>query len=433
MKDDNPFSRESLNEIFKISPIYPDRILSRENHTLEFKESFHSSNLSKYIKTTAAFANSRGGYFVFGVADNPRLLKGLTPESIQSIENFDAKDITEFFNSCLSPEISWDWRLHEVDEKNFLILYISQASEKPVICVKNHGKDIKEGDIFYRYRGRSERIRYPELRSLLDQNRKQEQLSWMRLLKDIAKIGVRDSFIFDIKSGKTSGPGGAFVIDEDLLKHVSFIREGEFSEVSGRPTLKLIGSVETARGTILTGGARKIVKTRSLDVADIVYAALREEEVHEPTDYIKQICSGTSGFLPVFYFMKRASISTEECIEMLNGLKVRTQAKIYLTRRLEEKRTGFTPISASDGTKNEILQKLREEKIEHEIPEDEALVCLQVIRGLHREEIIAHSLYLRNLLVALFDKHYTGTAQLADRLRRAICWIDQALYMPNGF
>ncbi len=35
-----PFSQEALNEIFKISPKDPERVISRESSSLEFKESF---------------------------------------------------------------------------------------------------------------------------------------------------------------------------------------------------------------------------------------------------------------------------------------------------------------------------------------------------------------------------------------------------------
>lgn len=36
----NPFTRDELNRIFAVSPKHPDRLISRENNRLEFKEAF---------------------------------------------------------------------------------------------------------------------------------------------------------------------------------------------------------------------------------------------------------------------------------------------------------------------------------------------------------------------------------------------------------
>ena len=47
--------------------------MSRESTWLEFKESYGFASLGKYLKSFAAYANTRGGYIVFGVANNPHL------------------------------------------------------------------------------------------------------------------------------------------------------------------------------------------------------------------------------------------------------------------------------------------------------------------------------------------------------------------------
>jgi len=75
MDDSKPFSQETLNEIFKISPHKPDRVISRECSWLEFKESFGWASIPKYMRTFAAFANAKCGYIVFGIANRPHILK----------------------------------------------------------------------------------------------------------------------------------------------------------------------------------------------------------------------------------------------------------------------------------------------------------------------------------------------------------------------
>lgn len=47
MSDNKPFSQKDLNEIFKISPLDPERVISRESSSLEFKESFGWASLPK--------------------------------------------------------------------------------------------------------------------------------------------------------------------------------------------------------------------------------------------------------------------------------------------------------------------------------------------------------------------------------------------------
>src|SRR5690606_3977119 len=117
------------------------------------------------------------------------------------------------------------------------------------VCTADSGERIREGDIFYRYRGRSTRIRYPELRKIMDYRRAEEQRMWLKHLAKIARVGVRDAGVFDLQSGQVSGTGGTFVIDESLLSQLAFIKKGAFSESAGKPTLRLIGSVEAVSGS----------------------------------------------------------------------------------------------------------------------------------------------------------------------------------------
>lgn len=73
---DNPFSQEILNDIFKVSSKYPDRLNSRESSWLEFKEKFGFGSLSKYAKTMAAFANTQDRKGSLSYKVNPPLLEG---------------------------------------------------------------------------------------------------------------------------------------------------------------------------------------------------------------------------------------------------------------------------------------------------------------------------------------------------------------------
>ena len=63
----DPFSKQRMDEIFKVDNDNNQLIISRESTTLEFKESFGWASMHKYAKTMAAFANTQGGYIIFGV------------------------------------------------------------------------------------------------------------------------------------------------------------------------------------------------------------------------------------------------------------------------------------------------------------------------------------------------------------------------------
>ena len=68
---------DDYKKIFSFHVSIANRIISRESSWLEFKESFNWNAKDKYAKIIASFANTKGGYIIFGINDNPRDLKGL--------------------------------------------------------------------------------------------------------------------------------------------------------------------------------------------------------------------------------------------------------------------------------------------------------------------------------------------------------------------
>ena len=431
-----PFSQEVLNYIFKVSPKDPNRVISRESSVLEFKESFGWKSLPKYLKTCAAFANAKGGYIVFGVTNRPHKLVGLTGSSLKLFEDISPDKMTENFNDHFSPEVVWDMHEHELEGKTYGLLYVHESKEKPVVCIRDAEKEIKEGDIFYRYRGRSERIKYPELKVILDYKRDSEQRLWMRHLLRIARIGVRDTGIFDLHSGQVTGTHGSFLIDESLLSQLSFIKEGEFSEVRGKPTLKLIGNVETITDLPATTGRKQIVKTKGIRIGDIVLAFLKQQKVEEPLEYIKQICFESTAFLPVYYFISLAAIDVDAAIELVNNVVSRSPARSRLSARIQEKITQRLSIpdneSESSKKKKQFVQEIKQ-KTPDLFPEGKELeYCLQAVRGLTPDEVKHSFKYICERLNAWFNRHYASAAgPIADNLRRAVCWIDEAVYMEE--
>lgn len=406
-----PFSQEDLNEIFKISPTDPERVISRESSSLEFKESFGWASLPKYLKTSAAYANAKGGYIVFGIANKPHRLCGLSGANLKLFEDIDPEKMSRNFNEHFAPEIEWTIQEYELQGKVFGLLYIHEAKDKPVVCTKDAGKELKESDIYYRYRGRSERIKYPELRAILEAKRETEKHLWMQHLENIARIGVREAGIFDLHTGSVTGSGGSFLIDESLLSQLSFIKEGEFSEVKGKPALKLIGHVEPLAGSVIGTTKKQIVKTKGIRTADIVLGTLNQDNVPEPDEYIKQICFESTAFLPVYYFIKKSGMTLDKTVEVLEGVISRSATRGKLIERLKSGNTQELAIpngsTAAATKKRKYAEALRSKKVNAGLTGKELEYCLQAIRGLTADEVNSNSMYIRELLRNWFNPNYS--------------------------
>ncbi|MFT4300472.1 MAG: hypothetical protein QM579_01840, partial [Desulfovibrio sp.] len=57
----------------------------------------------------------------------------------------------------------------------------------------------------------------------------------------------------------------------------------------------------------------------------------------------------------------------------------------------------------------------------------------QAVRGLTQQEVIEIKAYILQQLKCILDNQYANaSSQLMDYLRRSICWIDEALFMPQA-
>jgi hypothetical protein len=235
---------ELLNELLKISGDY---IHHREGQELEFKEQFSLSGLADYFKDFAAFANNRGGYLIFGIKDSPRFRTGLNEKSLEQFDKLDPEKITGYLLEYFSCEIRWQLTTHHIKEKSFGVFYIHECKSKPVIAKKDVGKEnvIKNGDIYYRYGGRTQKILFAELESIINQRIQSNTQQFLDLVKKVGKAGPANAAVFDMKTGTIAKDNNSvLVVDEDLLSKMTFIKEGEFHEVKGAKTLKLVGDVQ---------------------------------------------------------------------------------------------------------------------------------------------------------------------------------------------
>jgi len=422
------FSQDILNRIFTISAKYPDRLVSRESAWLEFKESFGFKSLGKYLRSAAAFANAKGGYIVYGVQNQPHVLVGLKDNSFRDM---DPARFTQQLNEHFDPEISWDRHFYELNGKLFGLLHISESQNKPVICRKatDDGKSLREGEIYYRYSGRTQTIRYSELKELIEDQRRKEELKWFAHLKEISRVGISDAAIFDLKSGKVSNSEGHFFIDENLLSQISFIREGEFNETHGKPTLKVIGNAKPVSITTSAGhgGKPQIVKTKGIRTPDIILGFLKSERISDVNSYFSQICYESTAFLPFYYLLKQGRVSIDKAKTIVQGEPSTQPAKNKLLERLNDDSGLKLPMPCPRNASGQRKIRCRQAFLKHQIPANPDVKNLKdllaIIRTLEKSEI--DEAFVKETLLKWFNKHYANSdSGINHEIRRAFCYID---------
>lgn len=424
-----PFSDQNLATIFRFDAENPNRLITRESGWIEFKQTFSWGNKAEYAKTIAAFANSRGGYFVFGVKDRPREVVGT---DLAKWEAADPTTISEFLNQSLGVEIEWEGHVVEVRGIKVVVLFIREARRKPVIAAQSHKSYLVEGEIYYRYRGRSQRIRYADLQNLLDEQRRDDQAAWLKVFRQIAKTGIENTALIDLATGHGLGPGSKFYIDQASISNLKFIREGHFTENGGAPALRLVGDAAVVPGAIIQP-ERKVLVVRNIHLPEIIEAFLNRTQVENPLQFIKQICFEASAFLPLYYFAGLAGLDTlEKLKKVVDGVNSTSSSRKILLQRLGGQDDLSLPVP---GLNCREAGKLRKAKLAALLgkalgPEedgDSVLPALEAVRCLTSAQVDAG--YLNPLLLRWFERFYTQPG-FPDRFRRAVAHLDRIRYRP---
>lgn len=221
------------------------KLKCRERVNLEYKEAFNIANASKYAKIMASFANNVGGYIIFGVKDKPREVVGVNA----GFDNINQDKLTEILNSYFSPEIIWELGTFNSEIGRIGYIYVEESLEKPVMAIKGDGT-ISSGDIYYRYKARTEKIKYPEMMRLISERERRLQDNIIKVIETIRSGQTPNIGIINYGNGKISTPYGIdLAIDKKLilrvLKHAKYIKEGHFEE-KGEPVLMVTGNIDLA-------------------------------------------------------------------------------------------------------------------------------------------------------------------------------------------
>lgn len=439
MINTNPLAPTILTDLLRTNSSDPIRVTRREGSTLEFKESYSHAGMAQYFKTIAAFANNLGGYIVFGVSDKPRKLLGLKERNLKQFEELKVEEFTKNLLDYFSPEIKWDHFTFEYKNLKFGIIYTYPLKRKPCICKKNYDSNnpkysLKEGDIYYRYGGRSERIHFEELNTIIDSTRQQEEQQWLDFIKRAAKVGINNASVLDLNSGVVTGSGGSIVIDETLLSKIAFIKEGEFVETKGTPTLRLIGDVERIdTGKIIVKESTKNV-IRAIEPDDIIRAFLQDKDVDNPMEYLRSICSATTANYPFYFLLKQAKASTDDAVQVVMSTKARGQTKQKLLDRLAGRMIPPTVVrdiqTYASIKKKAYRYAWRSEEVETNA--DELGYCLNALMSLEVIDVQKHEPYIKRKMLEIYDEFYeTAKTNVATDLRKALCRIDEVLFFEE--
>lgn len=433
-----PLSDETLRSLFTVHPKDPSRIINRESSTIEYKESYNHGNMTAYFKTIAAFANNQGGYLIFGVKDKPHTLIGLKDKSLSQFEGIKVEEFTEALQAYFSPEIRWVHQTFVFQDLCFGVIYTYPLKNKPCICKKscdNSGAkhSLKEGDIYYRYAGRSERIRYEELSTIINEAKKKETEEFFEKIAAVWKTGISNAAILDTNTGIVTKQEGSFVISKDLLDKVAFVQEGKFVDTGGSPTLRIIGNVEPIEPKqIIIAGKKETEK--AIGPTEIVHAFLKEKPVDEPKEYLKQICYQSSANFPIYFFINRACINISDALSFVSDVPSRSCVKQKIIGRLQGKRIQRKKLPTCKTLAGQKKEAFLQQWLSESLPETIKDInhCVEALLCLSTEEIRSHVAYIRRTLIPIFDNTFRSSSSATLTLvRKAISYIDECLYLAE--
>lgn len=405
------------------SAVDENRVLKRrESSTVEFKRVFDwvtkefKSNIGR---TAAAFANRDGGVIVFGVADQPHTLIG-----IDNFDRVDDAEISAFLNEHFAPSIEFSRHTVKVDDATFGVLQIAPARVKPVVCIKDSAKTF-DSDIYYRYSGRSSKIKSSDLFIMIQEGREAAQRKWVDLITNAVKIGVENIGLLNVASGELkSSNNNTFLIDESILDKIKIL--DRFSESdSGAPAVRVIGDVIDA--------ARVVERARNIHEED-VYLSFLTETLNAPgLDYVSAILRMTSEYYPIYFFLNNANVPLDQRANRVNDIVSRFKVKLKILKRiaddklLDGKRKSYPISNTPLGIQRRMVLERYRSGVPLEIEtEQECKVALEAVFSLDTGDF--DRAFVKAELYSIYNRYYPFTVDATNYLFRwAITYLDRVL------
>ncbi|MCO4053685.1 MAG: ATP-binding protein [Bosea sp.] len=335
-----PLSRTDLaRALFAKLPDGRWKLHDGETDQHECKQEFDAKNIFGLLRAIAALSNNRGGYVFLGVSNADCIATGINGD----FDGFDIARLIDKAKTHLAPTPRITAKGSFVlDGLTVGFIHVDLHPDRPVIvCRDGGGKgELCEGDILFRYAGQSARIKFADLRSMLEERDRRARMALAEAAGKIATIGTAKALILDTDKNVLAADGREILIDEELAKQINFIREGQFDEVNGAPALKLMGEVKPVN--VIQEAQAKLVP-KAISQEDILSAFLDQNAVAEPLEYIRAAVSQPRKWLPLHYFANLSGKTTAEIIAELTKLETsQHNKKANVIARLEGKQPAFT-------------------------------------------------------------------------------------------
>lgn len=306
-----------------------------ETSDQECKAQFEPRRMEPIVRAIAALANNRGGFVFVGVQDAECRVIGMPDTAFQDT---DIVRITDKVKTLLTPTPTFSKDVIEVGGHSVGVIHVEKYGTPPVIVCRD-ASGLEDGTILFRYPGQSGKIKFGDLHVMLRERDRAATQSLLASASRLSEIGADRALIVDPDKGELDAGSKRIVIDRTLADQLEFIREGEFDEQAGAPTLRLMGNVHTIDQA---GQVIERIEGQALDAETVLLAYLGRDVVRSPMQYICVSAKVQRQWLPIFYFVRLAGNDRDAAISELEATNaVYRVSKENALERLRGRRFAF--------------------------------------------------------------------------------------------
>ncbi|MBR7118186.1 MAG: ATP-binding protein [Helicobacteraceae bacterium] len=417
------YKTTTMNDDFcSVFKFKDDYIENEESETIEYKQSFGAIKDDKLLKSIQGMANNKGGFIVFGISEENNdsikkyCIKGIDEKECKSFMQ-DNKRINEVLNSNFRESIRFERNCKKINQKLVAYIQIFESNDKPLIN--------NNGDIYYRYNAETRKIAKLDLLRIINERKEKElHLTMQKYMEIIFKNGIENSAILNVVTGEVEGKGGNFLINQDLLPKIAFIKEGNFVEKDGAPTLILKGSVEviSADGVIISHNVHKNIDEKYIYK---IFFSQQNINKQEAEACIEAMAEFQVLLLPMRYFMQKADMNKDKLIKFLKNIHNNTTKKSFVDKKIENINKN-KPEKLEDH--NEFIENINDKVSLLEIIEkDNDMRKISVaIMSLNKDQI--DKKYILSELSVLYNHCVRKNNKQISHVRKAIAYIDRILF-----
>ncbi|MCW1841570.1 helix-turn-helix domain-containing protein [Prosthecomicrobium hirschii] len=393
---------------------------THESETTECKESFCLKPEHRFadpLRSIAGLANNGGGFVFFGVKELPDGSLSVVGMQDDAFAKADPAEINRCLAGALVPVPTFSVFVLNFDGNIVGVVHVEKHELPPVIAIKMINTEVREGAIYYRYVGETRMIKPGELQQIIAYR---EQKAVAEFSNRISRVAMGAAATLDLDTGMVDGRVGRFMIGEDLLPKIQFIREGQFAETIGTPTLRLIGDIQ------IDGSRTKVIRSNLTSDA-CLRAFLKNEPVEEPIQYVLHLAHSTRDWVPIWYYLQVGGISVEHAIDILKSepasQPVRRDKAIA---RLLRKNSAYKNPS---GKSKELLKQFLADRILEPNDEVEDKIFTLAVQGLPKETKNIDR--FREILLSCLNRSKGDSSTqktLRSYISRAACRLDEIRY-----